>query len=285
MKLAFLFSGGGALGAMQVGFLETLVRRGVAPDLLVGTSVGALNGSVFALYPDMEGVERLKSIWLSQWAKEILGGQTLSAVLRAAAGRNHVLSGKRLPTLLSEHLDNVAFEDLRLPFYVAATELETGASTVFGSGPLIPALLASSALPGILPSVFIDGKEYIDGGVSSHCGIEIAHENGATDILVLHCPHFLEIYSYGPLRPLTHAAITTLNRLCQYELEKYATLSNVYVLEPPVNDMSAYNSHRKGGIRKLIDDAIVWAEGYLDGPQGRSLMEAVSQRRPVKDAR
>ncbi|MBM3949585.1 MAG: hypothetical protein FJ312_10210 [SAR202 cluster bacterium] len=281
MKLALLFSGGGALGAVQVGFLEGLARRGIEPDFVVGTSVGALNGAVFAASPDMQGVERLKAVWQAQYVREILGGQTLSALWRAATGRNHLFNGKRLPAFLREHLGDLRFEDLAIPLLVTARDLESGRQATINSGPLIPALPASSALPGVFPPVFINGREYVDGGVVSHCGVETAYENGATDMMVLHCPHFLQTHGYGPLRPLTRAAISALNRLCQYELEKFGKLGNVFILEPPTADMSAYNSNHpnhQDGTAKLIEDSAGWAEDYFSGPEGTRLMGVIHAR-------
>lgn len=179
----YVLAGGGAHGAVQWGALQALAQTDLTPDAIIGTSAGALTGAVLA--EDLaSGVHRMAYVWGQMNLSYIVGDkwwtrsitQVRSPGLVTNAGEEATLQG-----LL--HTERI--EDLDVPFAAVATDLATGHPHVFDSGPLIPALLASSAIPGVLPPVEIDGRPYCDGLVSANLPAVPAVQRGAGSIVVL----------------------------------------------------------------------------------------------------
>lgn len=194
-RTAFVLSGGGNLGAVQVGMLRALAEAGVVPDLIVGCSVGAINGAGFAAEPSLLGVERLDRIWgrLSDGDPELMpSSRFMHAAAQMARKGEAIHDPDRLARLLEEELAADTFDQLTVPFTCVATELETADEYWFDTGRLIPALLASAALPAVYPARSYIGRTFIDGGVLREIHIEKAVELGATDIYVLHVGHLDE---------------------------------------------------------------------------------------------
>lgn len=282
MILALVLSGGGFLGSIQVGCLEALLKAGILPDLVVGTSVGALNGALFASEPTLNSIEELKRIWLLPKTTNLLGEANLMVALRVILGSQHIFSGEGLRTLIAAKPGIVGFEQLALPLFVVATELETGRKVVFSSGPLSPALLASTAVPGVLPSVRINGKEYVDGAVTSHCSVETAFEQGATTAIVIHCPHLLTSRGYGASKPLIRASDIALRRMCELELEKFRGRPNTFILEPLI-DAEAFKLREEMRTSKLLEDGRLWTEDYLRSAEGARLLVVTRDKAPAEE--
>jgi NTE family protein len=181
--LAFAISGGGAYGSVHVGMLMALAEHGVRPDLVVGTSVGSLNGAVVASRPD-DAVELLTNLWSRMGRRELFGHGWPTAVVNLI--RTNSLSRlDRLAALIDSELDIGTFEELAVPFAAVATDAFTGEPELLSSGPLKPALLASSAVPGLFPHVTVNGRTYVDGGISAHIPIRQAIAFGARSVVAL----------------------------------------------------------------------------------------------------
>ena len=185
MRIAFVFAGGGSLGAVQVGMLRALVAHGVLPDLVVGSSVGAINAAYFAGEPSPAGVERLADIWCGLSRRSIFPLSATRGLLGLAAVSDGFVDPSRLRRLIATHLPYERLEEAPLPCGVVATDLLTGAETSFTHGPAVDLLLASAAIPGVFPPVEIDGRAYVDGGVASNTPVSAAVREGAERILVL----------------------------------------------------------------------------------------------------
>lgn len=183
--VAFVFSGGGSLGAVQVGQLEALAAFGMEPDLVVGVSVGALNGAILAEKGLVDALPVLKEIWHGLTREHIFPGGLLSQALCLIQTRLNLFRQDRLGDLICRTLTARRFQDLMLPFGVLATELLANRGCLFRQGPLHPALLASSAIPGIYPPQIIDGVVYVDGGLTANVPLAAAEEMGAGAIVVL----------------------------------------------------------------------------------------------------
>ena len=186
-RVAFVFSGGGPLGALQVGALKALVERNILPDVVMGTSVGAVNASVMAFQPSSLGVERLERAWGQLGENDLFPGSgfmaTWSRMLRRG---DRIFDNSGMRKLIETNLGLAAtFEDAQIPFGIVTTELMTGEERVFTSGPILDPLLASTAMPGAFPPVTIDGLRYIDGGVVNNVPIVPALDLGASTIYVL----------------------------------------------------------------------------------------------------
>ena len=149
--VAFVLGGGGSLGAMQVGMLEALAEHAIVPDLVVGTSVGAINGAILAADPQ-GAAHRLAHSWSRLDASGVFPRSVMGPLRALRDRRNHLVSESGLARILSENLPSGAsFEHLAVPLHVVTTDAATGEATVISSGSLVSALLASAAIPGIFP--------------------------------------------------------------------------------------------------------------------------------------
>jgi NTE family protein len=185
-KVAFVLGGGGQMGAHEVGMIRALLERDVRPDLVVGTSVGALNGAAVAARPDLEMVDVLESAWLNLDEDRVFGDSLLARTANLVRSRTYLHSNGPLRQMLERMLPVKRFEDLRVPFQCVAASIERAAEHWFSAGPLIDPILASCAVPGIMPPVELDGEHFIDGGVVNSIPIERAVDLGAKEIYVVH---------------------------------------------------------------------------------------------------
>lgn len=185
-RTAFVLGGGGLLGAVEVGMLRALLEAGIRPDLIVGTSVGALNGALVAASPDPAVIDRLTALWRSAAVgKEIYGDSTVRQVRRVVRTRTHLHSAEPLRERIHQELGGVTFEDLAVPFQCCAASIERAAEHWFSSGSVVDAIVASAAVPGLLPPAEIGGEHYLDGGIVNSIPLGRAVELGATRIFVL----------------------------------------------------------------------------------------------------
>jgi len=162
---AFVLSGGGNQAVCQVGMLRALLERGIVPDVLIGTSAGACNASVIAATPNLAGVDRLVEIWESLRGEDVFPGGRLARAWQLITRDNHLFDNIGLRQLIAGGDTPKTFEELAVPLRVIACDLETGEEVVFAAGPLEPALLASTALPGLFPPIRHDGRVLVDGAV------------------------------------------------------------------------------------------------------------------------
>ena len=181
----FVLGGGGILGATQVGMIRALLESGRRPAMVLGTSVGALNGAALAADPSLAGVEALADIWKSLSEAGVFSGSLLSQASTLARHRTHLHSAEPLRRLMASHLPKL-IEDLQVPFQCVAASVEQAAAHWFSSGSLADAVLASCAVPGLLPPVEIDGEHFLDGGLVHSIPVGRALALGATEIYVLH---------------------------------------------------------------------------------------------------
>jgi NTE family protein len=194
---AFVLGGGGRWGAVEVGMLRALDEAGIEPDLVLGTSIGAFNGSVIADRPGTEGVEGLQELWVRIAESDLLQGSRIERVKNVATMRPALHETSELRVLLEiAHTRDRLIEDLTIPFQCVAASIERAAEHWFTSGPLIEALLASSAVPALFPPVQIGGEHFYDGGLVNSVPLARAVELGAKDVYVLQVGRI-----ESPLRP------------------------------------------------------------------------------------
>jgi NTE family protein len=192
---AIVLGGGGVLGATQVGMLRALLESGIRPGLVVGTSVGAINGAAIAAAPNVAGVENLAGLWSSLAEAGMFTDNMLARASTLARYRTHLYSPAPLRKLLAAHLP-AAFADLEIGFQCVAASIERAGAHWFSSGPLTEAVMASAAVPGLLPPVVINGEHFLDGGLVHSIPVGRALALGASDVYVLHVGRIER-----PLRP------------------------------------------------------------------------------------
>ena len=183
---AFVLGGGGPQGAYEVGMLRALLEAEVEPDLVLGTSVGAVNGAVFAAEPSLASVARLEEVWTALDVGGVFEGSLFSRFGTAVRSRTHLHTNEPLARLLAESLAQLRIEDLPVRFQCVAASIERAAETWFSSGPAVDAVLASCAVPGLLPPVELNGEHYLDGGLVDSVPLGRAVDLGATRIFILH---------------------------------------------------------------------------------------------------
>ena len=195
---AFVLGGGGVLGAAEVGMLQALLEHGVRPDLVVGTSVGAVNGALVAADPTPGAVDRLRGVWEELASRRVFAGSVLGRVGTLVRTRTHLHPREPLRDLLEAFLPVRTFAGLRVPFQCVAASIERAAEHWFTDGDLVDAVLASCAVPGLLPPVEVDGEHYLDGGLVHSIPVGRAVALGADTVYVLHVGRIDR-----PLRPPT----------------------------------------------------------------------------------
>jgi NTE family protein len=182
---AVVLGGGGVLGAVQVGMLRALIEAGVRPDLVVGTSVGAINGAVLAACPPAEVADRLEALWRSPDAAEVFAAGAVARLRELARTRTAAHSAEPLRRALVAQLGERRIEDLPVPFQCCAARIEDASEHWFDRGPVVAAVLASAAVPGLLPAVRVGRYHYLDGGLVDSIPLGRAVELGARRVFVL----------------------------------------------------------------------------------------------------
>jgi NTE family protein len=186
MTTAFVLGGGGVLGAVEVGMLQALFERDIYPDLILGTSVGALNGAMVARDPSLAVIGRLAELWRAAGAtREVYGDRPLRTVRRAVATGTHIYSAKPMRQRLADEFGDLRFEDLPVRFQVCAASIERAAEHWFDSGPLVEAIVASAAVPGLLPPARVGDEHFLDGGIVNSIPLGRAVQLGADVVYVL----------------------------------------------------------------------------------------------------
>ncbi|MFN3983516.1 MAG: patatin-like phospholipase family protein [Caldilinea sp.] len=192
MKRAFVLSGGGSLGAMQIGALRLLLEKNIKPDIVVGCSVGALNASFLATDLSLDELTRAEKVWQAVTTDIVYPGARVQAVWRFLTGKDSLYDNRRFYEFLqaSGCTPALTFHDLHdARLYVTATHLRTGSLHVFGDNPhdlVLDALMASTALTPLHPPWEINGERYVDGGTVTPLPLRVALERGATEIYALH---------------------------------------------------------------------------------------------------
>jgi NTE family protein len=183
--IGFVLSGGGNLGALQIGMMRALLEHDVRPDLIVGCSVGAINGAGLAEDPTLAGALRLERLWRALDGKELMPAGWLPNTVAIARRGEAIHENLGLRRHLEQSLTARTFEELAVPFQCVATDVVGVREVWFRSGPLVEPILASAALPAVYPAVEIDGVRYLDGGIVDDVPMSRAVELGARTLYVL----------------------------------------------------------------------------------------------------
>jgi NTE family protein len=269
MTTAFVFQGGGALSAPQVGMLRALTEAGIQPDVLVGTSAGALNAVAYATDPTPRGLQALADLWFTLRRRNV-AGLSLSTLARALLGRRDGLFDTRpLTTLLTSGFVASRLEDTVLPVHVIATELMTGEPVVMSTGDTVTALLASTAFPGMYAPVERNGLQLIDGGVSADIPVLQAEAQGADITYVLPAAVSDDVGAppHGPLAMAYHALGQILDATAKRDAR--AAVGVVHMLPAATSPASNPLDFRE--TRRLIADGHQLAVDWLAlSPEGAS---------------
>jgi NTE family protein len=275
MSTAFVLSGGASLGAIQVGMLRALVDRDVRPDMIVGTSVGAVNGAFLASRGvTAQSVDELAALWLGMRRGHVFPVEPLTGLLGFLGARRNLVPVAALRRLVTRHTDHELLEDLPIPLHVIACDVHTGEEVRLSAGPLAEAVMASAAIPGVLPPVEWEGRLLMDGGVVDNTPISHALELGADHVYVLPTggPCALLQAPRGALGMLVHATTLMVAQRFAEEAAAFAGRDDVTILPPPCPiDVQPMDFGQAG---RLMDGAQAEADAFLDARVRRVLRAA-----------
>ncbi|MEU5597802.1 patatin-like phospholipase family protein [Streptomyces sp. NPDC020298] len=259
--MAVVVGAGGVLGAAHVGSGYALERRGFIPDMIIGTSVGALNGAIAAAHPD-RAAPWLDHVWTQLHRREVypLGHRLLSrASVFTDRGLRRLIARAELPSRI---------EQLSIPFTAVAMDLDTGGPVLLDHGDLESALLASAAIPGMLPPVDREGRVLVDGGVIAYVPVLAALRAGAASVVVLSTGP-----ESAPLRPTTprrrasaiaaRAGTLLLHHQIERDLHEVSQHIPTVVLPTGIETWPAPWDFRQA--QRLIQTASRTAGRFLDG--------------------
>ena len=234
--VAFVLSGGASLGAIQVGMLRGLYERGIVPDVIVGTSAGALNAAFIASRPQtVATADALGRIWIDLRRGQAFPVNPLTGLLGFLGARDHLVPQGGLRRLITEHIERTALEAMPIPMHVVAVDVVTGEELRLSRGSAVDAVLASAAIPGVLPPVRWDDRVLMDGGVANNTPISHAVELGARRIYVLPTGHAcaLDEPPAGALGMALNAISLLAHRRLIEDIERHRDDAHLIVLPPP----------------------------------------------------
>lgn len=276
-RTAFVLGGGGLLGAVEVGMLKALADAGIEPDIILGTSVGALNGALVAAHPGPDVIDRLLGLWESAAAgKEVYGDGAVRQVTRAVRTRTHLHSARPLRERLRAELGDLTFDELAIPFQCCAASIERAAEHWFTEGRVVDAVMASAAVPGLLRPARVGGEHYLDGGIVNSIPVGRAVEVGADRIFVLQVGR-IDRPLKPPTKPWEVARVSfEIARRHRFHRELAALPEHVTAHVLPTgggsareDSLLAYRDFR--AVRSRIDQAYEASSTYLtylEGPAG-----------------
>ncbi len=268
MTTAFVLGGGGLLGAHEVGMLRALAEAGVTPDLVVGTSIGAINGAFVAADP-AGAADRLGELWHGEAIRQAFSENLWGRAVRLARSGTHLHSIEPLRHMLAARLPVSDFAELTLPFHCVAASIERATACWFSAGPLVPAILASCAVPGLLPAVRVGDEHFFDGGLVDSIPVGRALALGASTVYVLQVGR-IESPLTVPRRPwevgLVAFEIARRHRFHE-EMSELPDGVDVHLLpsggNPRAPDLSQLRYRDKTMVGASIERAYVASQRYL----------------------
>jgi NTE family protein len=266
-KTAFVFAGGGSFGAIQVGMMHSLAARGISADMVVGSSVGALNGAYYAGDPTLKGVLQLETIWRGLQRRDVFP-VTWRTLLGFLWRRDFLIPHDGIEKLVHDHMPYRNLQDAKLPVHIVATDMLSGDSVVLSEGSAAQAIVASTAIPGAFAPVRYKDFYLVDGAISSNTPIKIAVAKGARRLIILPTGHACATHTppAGAVANALQALTLLIARQLVSELEELAPDIEYYVV-PPLCPLvgSPYDFSRTADhIERAIASTDAWlAQGGL----------------------
>ena len=243
VKTAFVFAGGGSRGSAQIGMLQALVARGVVADAVYGASVGAINAAGYCGEPTPAGVDRMAEQWRAITRDDVFPQGRVPTPVRFLQQRESVHPNDGVRRIIENGVHFSRLEESSIPLEVVATSLTDGRTQWFAEGLATERILASAALPALLPPVEIDGESFIDGGVVDNVPIGRAIAQGADRVFVLLCGpmHFTPHHYRRPVEAVLTAFFIAVHAKFARELERLPEGVEVIVFTVDSEPVSRYN--------------------------------------------
>jgi NTE family protein len=261
-KTAFVLAGGGSFGAVQVGMLHSLAAHGIAADMVVGSSVGALNGAFYAGDPTLAGVERLGEVWRGL-ARHDVFPMSWRTVLSFLWHRDFLISHDGIRKLIDDHIPYRNLQDAKVPVHIVTTDIISGDTVVLSEGSTSEAIVASTAIPGAFAPIPYRNYYLADGAISSNTPIQVAVQKGAKRLIILPTGHACATQEppVGAVANALHALTLLIARQLVIELERLDPGIEYFVV-PPLCPLvgSPYDFSRTAD---HIDRAIATTDAWL----------------------
>ena len=230
---AFVLAGGGSFGAVQVGMMQSLAKHGVVADMVVGSSVGALNGAYYAGDPTLKGILHLAKIW-----RDLRRDDVFPVTWRTLVGfiwrRDFLVSHDGIRKLIDDHLPYRNLQDAKLPVHIVTTDILSGDSVVLSEGSAAEAIVASTAIPGAFSPIHYKNLYLADGAISSNTPVKIAVKKGATRLIILPTGHACANRAppVGAVANALHALTLLIARQLVSDLESLGPAIEYHVIPP-----------------------------------------------------
>ncbi len=261
-KTAFVFSGGASLGAVEVGALKAIVEEGIQPDMVLGTSVGSLNGAMYAFNPTIEGVKAIEDIWLNIKVWNVFTPSPLTPVFNITTFGLYLISPKNLRKLITKNMQFTRIEETKIPLYVIGTDIKSGQEVVFNKGLILEALMSSAAIPGVFPPQSMHDFSIVDGGMVNNAPISTACRLGAERIVVF--PIGVPSPDQEPktvAEVLIRSFIFLLNRQLATDIQLYKDRVELIIIPPP--ERIDVGPHDFSKSKLLINQSYTKAKDWL----------------------
>ncbi|UUX41836.1 patatin-like phospholipase family protein [Burkholderia contaminans] len=244
--------------------LRELVASGERPDCVIGASAGAINAAYFAGRPDADGVAMLEALWCRIRRQDVMPFSMRSLIAMLLRNRPHLVEADALRLLLEKNLPYRRIEQAALPLHIVATDVLSGREVVLSAGSVVDAVQASAAIPGVFPSVSIDGVELVDGGVANNTPISVAIALGARRIVVLPAGFAcaLRVPPRSAIAHATHALTLVIARQLVRDLELYGARAQIHVV-PPLCPLEV-SSYDYSQCAQLIDKAAERTRAWIE---------------------
>lgn len=272
-----MLAGGGSFGAIQVGMMHSLAKHGIVADLVVGSSVGAINGAYYAGDPTLRGVLGLEAIWRGLRRHDVFP-VTWRTMLGFLWRRDFLIPHDGIRKLIDDHLPYRNLEDAKLPVHIVTTDIISGDSVVISEGSVADAVVASTAIPGAFSPVPYQDRYLADGAISSNTPVRVAVSKGAKRLIVLPTGHACSTTDppVGAVANALHALTLLIARQLVEELEELDPEIEYFVV-PPLCPLvgSPYDFSRTDDhIERAVKSADAWLAQDGLAQQGRIPHEA-----------
>jgi NTE family protein len=232
-KTAFVLAGEGSLGAIQVGMMHSLAAHGISADMVVASSVGALNGAYYAGDPTLKGVLQLETIWRGLQRHDVFP-ITWRTLLGFVLHRDFLIPHDGIKKLIDDHLPYCDLQDAMLPIHIVTTDFVSGNSVVLSEGSAAQAIIASTAIPGAFAPVHYRDFCLADGAISSTTPVRVAVAKGAQRLIILPTGYAcaMDAPPSGAIGNALHALTLLIARQLVSELEALDPGIEYFVVPP-----------------------------------------------------
>ncbi|MBX7214194.1 MAG: patatin-like phospholipase family protein [Thermoflexales bacterium] len=271
----FVLGGGGNRGPLEVGAVRVLLEHGIVPEMIVGSSAGALNGAMLALSPTVERTHEMQRLWVRAGERKLIDGSPLRSLFQLVRGARYISDNRALKRWILRRAlpeGKATFGDLAIPLYVTISHLRTHSLYVYGDDPranLADAVVTSAAVPGFFPPTVVHGEVFADGGVVSNLPVRLALARGATEIWAIDLAFSHEhAHTFDHLLNMVDLSVKpVLYDVAIRELREAAQTPGITVHHIPIYDFPGVALGDFTRVNKMVEAGARAMRAYLANPR------------------